>query len=391
MSLRIASLYDFRAFPPKGGNHVHALQLMRRFQAAGHQVLTWGDDTVPGVEAVPRSAEGLKRLETRADVLYLRVDANRFTALPDLAAYLSRTQVPTVWEINAPANESQAFSWLGGTRPRVVSGLGSVTDQWRRRLHAAKQLPTIVREERLRRALASRAYGAVCVSQALARYAAEGLGMSRTLVLPNGADEQEWQVDGPVAALPPAPEGTLSVLYAGSPMYPWQGLDVLEQTIALCAAKGDPVRFVLLLNQPSPRPLHFPNVLTYERVPHHEVASFLRAADVGVAIHPEYFWSRWGFHGSPMKMFDYMACGLPVVASDHGQMRDLLQHGQNGLLFDNTPAGLRRVLLEVAAGRHDLSAIRTVARTQVEQQYNWRENARRTIEMFDQAIAASNA
>lgn len=52
--MRIASVYEFKAYPPKGGNHLHALQLIRQFQATGHEVLTLGDDTVPGLWALIR-------------------------------------------------------------------------------------------------------------------------------------------------------------------------------------------------------------------------------------------------------------------------------------------------------------------------------------------------
>lgn len=386
--MKIASIYSFEAYPPKGGNHVHALQLMRQFMAAGHDVLTWGDGSVPGVRSFPRTDVGATALESEADILYVRVDANLLGTDPQLVRLLAHTRLPTVWEINAPANETLAFSWLSG-QPRAGEPSTRFADGLRRRLHAWKKYPAIAKEERLRSRLAARATATVCVSAALANYAREGLGIADAIVVPNGADHQAVRPDGPIATLPSAESSTtLTVLYTGSPMYPWQGLDVLEGAIALCAREKDPIRFLLLMNQPSRTPIEYPNTLIYVQVPHDEVASYVRAADVGVAIHPEYFWSRWRFHGSPMKMFDYMACGKPVVASDLGQMRELIIPGKNGLLFDNTPADLRRKLLELAHGQHDVAAMGRAAREDVEATHNWQTIASKTLQLFEQAIEA---
>ena len=46
--MRIGYLYNFEAFPPKGGNHVHANELTRGFIANGHEVATVEDPTMPG-------------------------------------------------------------------------------------------------------------------------------------------------------------------------------------------------------------------------------------------------------------------------------------------------------------------------------------------------------
>jgi glycosyltransferase involved in cell wall biosynthesis len=385
--MKIGYLYTFKAYPPKGGNHVHAYQLVRRFLAEGHEVLTWGDDTIAGAKAFPRTPDGARALERAADVLYVRVDANPLATTPGLVEVLESTTKPVVWEINSPANENLAFSWLGGDR-RARSGLDALVDGLKRRLHAWRQLPRITREERLRRRIARHA-SAICVSAAVGEYARRGLGMTAVHVIPNGADHETHRADGPVAELPAEFEGKLTVLYAGSPIYPWQGLDVLEETIRLCEAARDPIRFVLLLNQEGPRPITASNTLSVLRVPHEHVGDYLRAVDVSVVIHPAFFWSEWGSHGSPMKLFDYMACGRPVAASNVGQLAEVVRPGENGILFDNTAPDLRRKLLELAARRDRLPLMGAQARRDVETHYNWHVIGRRTLEILAAAKPAS--
>ena len=387
--MKIAYIYPFQAFPPKGGNHLHALQLIRQFQAMGHKVCTWGDDTVPDVHSFPRDDAGLAALEQEADVFYVRFDGNRVGSDTLLVSLLERTGKPVVWEINAPASEGLAFSYLGGNRNRHA-GLLKPLDSVRRNLHAARQMPRILREEALRRRLAKRAYAAMCVSSGIARYAREGLGFERAIVVPNGADPDAQSPEGPVATLEGVPEHHLKILYAGSPIYPWQGLDILSETAAVCAKNDDPVNFLVLLNQESPQLAASGNVSVLIKVPHQDIPSFLRLADAGVVIHPEFSWSRWGSYVSPMKMFEYMACGLPVLASNVGQMPEIIEPGRNGMLFENTPEALRACLLEAASRRPALKTLGANARADVVTRYNWHQVARRTTATLEAAISQNS-
>ena len=386
--MRIGSLYGFRAYPPRGGNHLHAYQLIRHFQMAGHEVLTLGDDSVPGVGAFPRDKRGAARLSSAADLLYVRMDGNHLRHKPIIGSLIEGFSGPIVWEINAPANEALAFSWLGGMRS-PTGQLSRKADRLRRHIHALRQFPGIFAEERFRRRLAKRAGAAICVSNALVRYAKEGLGIEYAIEIPNGSDSELNQPSGPRADLPRGFQGRLKVLYAGSPIYPWQGLDLVAETIRMCKEARDPIAFVLLTNQPPGRLFAGDNVAVFTGVPHDEVQRYVRSADVGLAVHPEYFWSKWGFHGSSMKVFDYMACGLPVVASNVGQLAEVVEPGRNGWLFENTPQSLRECLKSVAGSRSELARMGREARRDVEMRFNWREIACRTLAVFEDVLTAA--
>jgi len=64
-------------------------------------------------------------------------------------------------------------------------------------------------------------------------------------------------------------------------------------------------------------------------VPHGEVPSLLSAADIAVAPYPRLKQDLWF---SPLKAFEYMATGLAIVASDVGQLSQVLRDGTSGLL-----------------------------------------------------------
>ena len=76
-----------------------------------------------------------------------------------------------------------------------------------------------------------------------------------------------------------------------------------------------------------------------------------RQADIGVApFDPaRHAPLRLGFYWSPLKIFEYMAVGLPVVAPALPRLRRLVEHGREGVLYDpDDPRGLDRALVALA-------------------------------------------
>jgi glycosyltransferase involved in cell wall biosynthesis len=157
----------------------------------------------------------------------------------------------------------------------------------------------------------------------------------------------------------------------------------------LCNKSGDNICFIMLLNQPPLSPIESENAVVYVKVPHSEVSNHLRAADVAIVVQPDFSWSEWGTHFSPMKLFDYMACGVPVLGSRIGQVSEIIKDGQNGFLFRNTPADLRECLLRAQQNQHQLKEMGRTARREIEQTYNWATVAHRTIDVLEQAVRAN--
>jgi glycosyltransferase involved in cell wall biosynthesis len=108
------------------------------------------------------------------------------------------------------------------------------------------------------------------------------------------------------------------------------------------------------------------------RVTHDAMPGLLGAMDIGVAP----YLAVPDFYFSPLKLYEYMAAGLAVVASDAGEIGTLVRDGQTGLLCPPGDAtalrgALRRVVND-AAVRARLGAS---ARDEAER-HTWRENAR---------------
>jgi glycosyltransferase involved in cell wall biosynthesis len=90
--------------------------------------------------------------------------------------------------------------------------------------------------------------------------------------------------------------------------------------------------------------------------------------DVAVAPYPP----RSPFYFSPLKVYEYMAAGLPIVASRIGQLEELLDSGDCGVLCaPGDPAALAEAL---AALRRDPARRRRLgemARAKVRRESTW--------------------
>lgn len=67
--------------------------------------------------------------------------------------------------------------------------------------------------------------------------------------------------------------------------------------------------------------------------PPEAMPSLLREADIGLL--PFALDNEWVRGKSPTKLFEYLATGLPVVATAIGEVRHVLQDGENGLLAES--------------------------------------------------------
>lgn len=143
--------------------------------------------------------------------------------------------------------------------------------------------------------------------------------VGRNEVIPNGVDPDEW--------LAPATQPPACTTDAGGPLLVYAGtLDArLDVEALLELALGMPdARLVLvgpLLDGPHLEPLRaVSNIHIRPPLDRTEVIALIRSANVGLVPHRDNALTR---AMSPLKLFEYLAAGLPVAASDLPPMRDI--------------------------------------------------------------------
>lgn len=85
------------------------------------------------------------------------------------------------------------------------------------------------------------------------------------------------------------------------------------------------------------------------------------------------------------KLIQYMACGLPVVASPVGVNAEIVQHGRNGYLAD-TPADWGRYIREIAASEEVRCRFGNTGQLDVVEKYSIQSTSSRLISAFDELI-----
>jgi len=114
--------------------------------------------------------------------------------------------------------------------------------------------------------------------------------------------------------------------------------------------------------------------------PHDRVPLLLALGDIGVApfdLSAHEPLRTFGFYWSPLKVFEYMAMGMPVITVDVPPLNTILREGQEGLLYPSGDiAALTSALgtLEADAGLR--STMGASARARVVEHFSWQAHCK---------------
>jgi glycosyltransferase involved in cell wall biosynthesis len=372
----IAYMYELQVYPPRGGNHRHAYELVSGFIDKSHEVRVLNDPTVPDATNFPY--EELDRFLAGADILYVRIDARPVrNTLFEKA--VKQARCPVVWEVNAPANESLAYSWLGG---KLDLREESPFKQLKRFVHALRKYPGIYLEESTRKSLSKKVFAHICVTRALADYAKNRLGARSTLVNPNGGNPlRQASLTGEATE-----ESRFTVLYSGSAMYPWQGLHYLNEVTARALEQGPDIQFVFCVSSHPEAIIQRSNTTIHVGLPHDQILEKIGAADVCIALYPDYPWSPWGLHNSPMKLYEYFGCGAATITSNLGQMKDLFTGRTITLLTENTPEAILANIQKIKRNPSLKKQLQENAYRLIAEEMGWDRVVEKTFKVFEEAL-----
>ena len=340
-------------FGTKGAS-VHIQEVVREYRRRGHDVTVYatrrGSDVpddlaelrIVDVPITTRDEEERERAQQAAsasvsdmvraggyDLVYERYSL--------FSTVIAECGVPGILEVNAPL----------------------IDEQRTHRVLVDEQAADAALQEQVQAALAT-----ICVSDPVRDWVIARTEGTRVFTVPNGVN---------VRRITPQPEspGAPVVTFVGT-LKPWHGVDVLLRARAQAHKDwklriiGDgPMRAELDdLARSLGIDVDFRGAVAPDAIPQH-----MAGTAIGVAPYPamdtdsdQYF--------SPLKVYEYMAAGLPVVASRVGQLPEIM--GESAYLVPpSDPEALAEALDALVANPVERARVGSDNRRQAEREHSW--------------------
>jgi GT2 family glycosyltransferase len=229
-----------------------------------------------------------------------------------------------------------------------------------------------IREEEFR--IYPRLDGIISITRGLAGKMQEVFGLRMPMaVAPDGVNLNFFE--------PSSRPSKQKIVYVGQ-LYPWKGAGTLAEAMSYLPVGelhlvGGSEKRIQNLREKAVRLGVEGRIFFHGQVPPREVKAQL--ADAAVAVLPLTEDLISASFTSPLKLFEYMAARVPIVASDLPSTREVLTAGENALLVpSNDPRALSEALRKLL---EDRSLAESLARKAYEdvKEYTWEKRAQRII------------
>ena len=277
------------------------------------------------------------------DALFIR---SHFMALP-VVIWAWRRKLPVVHEINGKPAE------IGVTYPGLKVAEPLFGWLYRRQYRLAAHL--------------------FAVTEGLAQWARTLAGHDRVSVVPNGANTALFKPEGPRADF----AGPYVVFVGG--LVAWHGVETMLAALQEPAWPAD-VRLVIVGDGVErgkvERACADGRLLWLARQPYEAVPDILRGALAALCVIED----RDGRSASgvaPLKLYEAMACGVPVIASDLPFQADIVRSAQAGLVVPPAEAAsVAAAVQRLAANPHEARAMGCNGAAYVAREASWRHRGR---------------
>ncbi len=230
------------------------------------------------------------------------------------------------------------------------------------------------------------------VSETLKQYyVMDGIADEKITSVPNGVDITTFDLsasdEGKRVREQLGLQGKTVVGFSGK-FAQWHGLPLLADAMkAIYASNKYSDLALLLVGSPEDSVVipDLPDEITTitGHIPHEEMPEYLAVIDIFVAPYP----LITPFYFSPLKIFEAMAMGKPVIASAQGQICELITDEVSGLLYP--PGELPTLIQHIERLVADIEYRRELgknARKVMETRYTWKDNAEQMLALCKQVV-----
>jgi glycosyltransferase involved in cell wall biosynthesis len=228
-----------------------------------------------------------------------------------------------------------------------------------------RQLTRVEDAERVERETLAGADLVLAVSSPLVDYAS-ARGTRRAELMPNAVDLDRF------ADLPRTPDGSAVVAVFSGALRPWHGIETIAEAWRLLSDAAP--RLLVVGDGPGRQLMEEIGAEVTGAVPHDDVPALLATGHIGLAPYsadaPTYF--------SPLKLFEYLAAGLAVVAADIPGIRDVVGDDGAALIPPGDATLLAHAVAAIAESERERARLSRNARSLAEE-HTWDRRAQRIL------------
>jgi glycosyltransferase involved in cell wall biosynthesis len=239
---------------------------------------------------------------------------------------------------------------------------------------------------------------AFCVSNQLkSHFVSRGIDEEKICVITNGVDVSRFNPEIPCRFVQEKYhlQKKTVIGFVGSFHY-WHGVENLMRLIDAIISSDSSIVFMMVghggalksdLDRFIKEKKFEDRVFCTGFVPHKEVPAYINAMDIVVAPYPPLEF----FYYSPVKIYEYLACGKPVVTTRIGQIAELIENRKTGFLCepDDTKA-----LIEAVRGlirnREMRAAVGRKAAQFISRNHTWKHKARQLSALCEEVLRSRN-
>ncbi|MBE0417452.1 MAG: glycosyltransferase family 4 protein [Coriobacteriia bacterium] len=334
-------------------SYAHVHEIVGGLKELGHTVTLYEPRHLKRYGPLVRACEfvrtqrRMQREARGADVVYYRA---HFATLLSLL-WARRRGIPTVLEVNGPYEDlfiawprtrylRPLFEWMMGTQYRRADAL-------------------------------------VTVTPGLQRWLAEETGRHGVFVVPNAANHRLFQPE----ASPPDGLPDRYVTFVGA-LAVWQGIPHVLEAVGLPEWPDDVS--LLIAGAGAQREMVLEAAGKNERVvylgrrPYTDIPGILCGSIAALVPMTDYR-GRSNTGLSPLKLYEAMACGVAVVATDFPGQSELLRDEQCGIVIPpEDPSAIARAVRTLAEDPEAARAMGERGRKAVEREHSWVKRAEQT-------------
>lgn len=232
----------------------------------------------------------------------------------------------------------------------------------------------------------------VCISDNLKEIIVEHADISprKVIVIPNGVDVSIFD---PSIVQPIRYFSSFTIGFVGN-LASWQGVGLLLDVFRDIRQEDFDINLVIVgdgpLKQEMEEKVNQFNLNKYVKftgfVPQQKVPEYIAGFDIGYTGQTQRTESR--MYCSPIKLYEYMAMGIPAIASDYEDTRRVITDGSGYLFKIEDSEDLKRVIMNAYQDKKNLSQMGVKARDEIILHHSWDARVMKLIEEIDKYISS---